>query len=172
MYEQLGGKKMSEIIVYHGGTEKVESPICKFGRRNLDFGQGFYITDLRQQAVDWATQVADRRKATPLINRYRLNRDAILAEARCKVFKAYDKDWLQFIVASRRGEPVADNYEYIEGGVANDRVVDTVNLYMAGLMDEETALLRLSQHQPNNQMCLLSQELTDKYLIFDGTEAI
>ena len=172
MYEQLGGEKMSEIIVYHGGTEKVESPICKFGRRNLDFGQGFYVTDLREQAVDWATQVADRRKATPIINRYRLNRDAILVEARCKVLKAYDKDWLQFIVASRRGEPVADNYDYIEGGVANDRVVDTVNLYMAGLMDEETALLRLSQHQPNNQMCLLSQELTDKYLIFDGTETI
>ena len=163
---------MSEIIVYHGGTEKVEHPTCKFGRRNLDFGQGFYVTDIRQQAVEWATQVADRRKAVPIINRYRLNRDAILDEARCKIFKAYDRDWLQFIVASRRGEPVVDNYDYIEGGVANDRVVDTVNLYMAGLMDEDTALMRLSQHQPNNQMCLLSQELTDKYLIFDGTEAI
>ena len=172
MYEQLGGQEMSEIIVYHGGTEKVESRICKFGRRNLDFGQGFYVTDLRKQAVDWATQVADRRKAPPILNRYRLNRDAILAEARCKVFTAYDKEWLHFIVASRRGEPVADNYDYIEGGVANDRVIDTVNLYMAGLMDEDTALLRLSEHRPNNQMCLLSQELTEKYLIFDGTEAI
>ena len=105
---------MSEIIVYHGGTGKVEFPICKFGRRNLDFGQGFYVTDLRKQAVDWATQVADRRKAPPIINRYRLNRDAILAEARCKVFTAYDKEWLHFIVASRRGEPLADNYDYIE----------------------------------------------------------
>ena len=163
---------MREIIVYHGGTEKVESPICKLGRHNLDFGQGFYVTDIRKQAADWAAQVADRRKETPIINRYRLNRDTILGEARCKVFTAYDRDWLQFIVASRRGEHVADNYDYIEGGVANDRVVDTVNLYMAGLMDEETALLRLSQHQPNNQMCILLQALIDKYLVFDGTEAI
>lgn len=163
---------MSEIIVYHGGTEKVESPVCKFGRRNLDYGQGFYVTDIRKQAADWATQVADRRKEAPIINRYRLNRDAILREARCKVFVAYDKDWLQFIVASRRGEQVADNYDYIEGGVANDRVVDTVNLYMAGLMDEGTALLRLSQHQPNNQMCILSQGIVDKYLVFDGTEEV
>ena len=163
---------MSEIIVYHGGTEKVESPVCKFGRRNLDYGQGLYVTDIRKQAADWATQVADRRKEVPIINRYRLNRDAILREARCKVFVAYDKDWLQFIVASRRGEQVADNYDYIEGGVANDRVVDTVNLYMAGLMDEDTALLRLSQHQPNNQMCILSQGIVDKYLVFDGTEEV
>lgn len=163
---------MKDIIVYHGGTEIVEHPICKFGRRNLDFGQGFYITNIRKQAVDWASQVADRRKLSPLINRYRLNREAILAEAHCKIFEAYDKDWLEFIVASRRGLHVADNYDYIEGGVANDRVVDTVNLYMAGLMDENTALRRLSEHQPNNQMCLLSQEITDKYLIFDGTEEI
>ena len=163
---------MSEIIVYHGGTEKVEFPICKFGRRNLDFGQGFYVTDLRKQAVDWASQMADRRNLPPIINRYRLNRDAILAEARCKVFMAYDKEWLEFIVASRRGQNVADNYDYIEGGVANDRVIDTVNLYMAGLMDLDTALARLSEHRPNNQMCLLSQEISDKYLIFNGTEAI
>ena len=65
-----------------------------------------------------------------------------------------------------------DNYDYIEGGIANDRVVDTINLYMAGLMDEDTALRRLSEHQPNNQMCLLSQEITDNYLFFDGTEEI
>ena len=163
---------MKDMIVYHGGTEIVEHPICKFGRRNLDFGQGFYITNLRKQAVDWASQMADRRKLSPIINRYRMNREAILAEAHCIVFEAYDKDWLEFIVASRRGLHVADNYDYIEGGIANDRVVDTINLYMAGLMDEDTALRRLSEHQPNNQMCLLSQEITDKYLFFDGTEEI
>lgn len=163
---------MKDMIVYHGGTEIVEHPICKFGRRNLDFGQGFYITNLRKQAVDWASQMADRRKLSPIINRYRMNREAILAEAHCKVFEAYDKDWLEFIVASRRGLHVADNYDYVEGGIANDRVVDTINLYIAGLMDEDIALRRLSEHQPNNQMCLLSQKITDKYLFFDGTEEI
>ena len=157
---------MSEIIVYHGGTEKVESPVCKFGRRNLDYGQGFYVTDIRKQAADWATQVADRRKEAPIINRYRLNRDAILREARCKVFVAYDKDWLQFIVASRRGEQVADNYDYIEGGVANDRVIDTVENYMAGLIDEEAALGLLAQHQPYHQICITKQEVVDCHMHF------
>lgn len=163
---------MKEIIVYHGGTEIVEHPNCRIGRRNLDFGQGFYVTDISKQAVDWARLVADKRGKHPVLNRYRMKRDEILAEGRCKVFEAYNKDWLEFIVASRRGLDVASNYDYIEGGVANDRVVDTVNLYIAGLMDEETALRRLSEHRPNNQMCLLSQSLTDKYLIFDGTDDI
>ena len=160
------------MIVYHGGTEIVDYPDCKCGRRNLDFGQGFYVTNIRKQAEDWAKLMADRRKKIPILNRYCLNRDAIIAEKRCKLFKAYDEDWLEFIVTSRQGKPVADAYDYIEGGVANDRVVDTVNLYMTGLMDKATALRRLSEHQPNNQMCLLNQEMTDKYLTFDGTEKI
>lgn len=168
----MGGGEMKEVIVYHGGTEIVKHPDCTYGRRNLDFGQGFYVTDIRKQAEDWAKLMADRREKTPVLNRYRLNREAILSEARYIIFKAYDKDWLELIVASRQGLPVANGYDYIEGGVANDRVVDTVNLYMTGLMDLTTALRRLSEHQPNNQMCLLNQEITDKYLIFDGTEEI
>ena len=168
----MGEIKMNEVIVYHGGTDIVEVPICKFGRKNLDFGQGFYVTGIRKQALEWAILTADRRKREPVLNRYILKRDNILTEGHCKLFKAYDRDWLEFIVASRRGQLVADAYDYIEGGVANDRVVDTVNLYMLGLMDLDTALGRLSQHQPNNQMCLLSQGITDKYLIYDGTETI
>ena len=163
---------MSEIVVYHGGTEIVEHPICGFGRRNLDFGQGFYVTNIRQQAIDWALLMADRRKVAPVLNLYRLNRDEILSNAHCKVFKAYDQDWLEFIVASRQGRDIAKHYDYIEGGVANDRVIDTVNLYMLGLMDIDTALGRLSQHQSNNRMCLLNQDITDKYLTFDGTETL
>lgn len=163
---------MQEVIVFHGGTEIVEHPDCKCGRRNLDFGQGFYVTNIRKQAEEWAKLMSDRRNAPPILNRYRLNRAAALAAAHSKLFKAYDEDWLEFIVASRQGQPVADQYDYIEGGVANDRVVDTVNLYMAGLMDKATALRRLSEYQPNNQICLLNQEITDKYLIFDGTEEI
>ena len=163
---------MSGIIVYHGGTEVVKTPICRFGRPNLDFGQGFYVTYLREQAVSWALQMADRRKQQPVLNVYRIDRETILSKFRCKIFHAYDEDWLGFIVASRKGENVADDYDYIEGGVVNDRVIDTVNLYMAGLMDLDTALARLSEHQPNNQMCLLNQEIVDKHLTFNGTEAI
>ena len=55
---------MSEIIVYHGGTEKVELPICKFGRRNLDFGQGFYITDI-SDSIPCAESMDSNRQGRP-----------------------------------------------------------------------------------------------------------
>jgi len=160
------------ITVYHGGTEIIKQPICRIGRPNLDFGQGFYITDVKEQAIQWAVRMAERRGMAPLLNCYRLDREAILASCRCKVFTAYDANWLEFIISCRQGADFSKEYDYIEGGVANDRVIDTVNLYILGLMDLNTALGRLSEHQPNNQMCLLNQAMTDKYLEYDGTKTI
>ena len=161
---------MKEIFVYHGGTDRIENPICKFGRTNLDFGQGFYVTDLLEQAITWGKNVTLGRNKTVIINRYKLNREKILKNYNCKIFKSYDKEWLEFIVGNRTGLNPAIEFDYVEGGVANDRVIDTINLYISGLMDLNTALGELSKHQPNNQICLLNQEIINKHLIFDGTE--
>lgn len=172
MSEKLGGLGMNEIIVFHGGTDIIEKPVSGFGRKNLDFGQGFYVTNIREQAMKWAENMARNRKLSPVINRYYINRDAIMQEFRCKVFEAYDEDWLRFIIVNRTGENDILSYDYVEGGVANDRVIDTINLYIAGLMELPAALRELAKHQPNNQMCILNQEIINKYLRYDGTDEI
>lgn len=161
---------MKNLFVYHGGTRIIERPLCNIGRKNLDFGPGFYVTDIKQQAEDWALRMSLRRHEKPIINRYLLHKKAFIHEGKTLIFKEYDKQWLEFIVNSRKELNPIIEYDYIEGGVANDRVIDTVNLYMLGFMDLDTALKRLSLHKPNNQICLLNQQLTDKYLVFDGTE--
>ena len=53
--------------------------------------------------------------------------------------------------------------------MANDRVVDTVEGFMNGTIDEAHALAELSKHQPNNQICILNQEIIDKHLTFTQT---
>lgn len=160
------------LTVYHGSTQSVESPVCAFGRTRLDFGQGFYLTDIKEQAARWAKALADKRGMQPVLNIYTLDRERILSEGRCKIFTSYNDEWLDFIVANRRGENIAAQYDYIEGGIANDRVIDTVNLYIQGLIDSGTALQQLAFYKPNNQICLLNQSLTDKYLLFYGSERI
>lgn len=160
------------VIVYHASTEVVKSPICRYGREKLDFGRGFYLTDLKGQAVEWASRMQDRRHKPGLVNVYTLDKEAMLAEARCKVFTAYDQEWLHFICDCRKGYDPSEKYDYVEGGIADDRVVDSINLYLQGFLPESETLRRLAAHQPNNQICLLNQALIDKYLHYDHTEHI
>lgn len=168
----MGEESRMKTTVYHGATEIVQAPLCKIGRPRLDFGQGFYVTDLKEQAIKWAKTLADKRNEKPLLNIYQLDKDAILAEARSKIFTAYDKDWLDFIVGNRQGKNPAKDYDYVEGGIANDRVIDTIKLYIGGIMDEISTLRQLAFHKPNNQICLLNQELTNKYLEYVRTDSI
>lgn len=159
-----------KIEIYHASTEPVSQPLCGVGRKNLDFGPGFYMTDVYDQAVMWAKRRAIERHQPPILNVYILDRENMFKNARVKIFENYDRAWLNFIVACRKGNPVWEEYDYIEGGVANDRVIDTVNLFINGLISEEGALQRLRFLNPNNQICILNQDMLDRHLVF--TEAI
>ena len=57
-------------------------------------------------------------------------------------------------------------YDMVEGGVANDRVFNTIELYYTGLIPKEEALRRLRFEKPNNQLCLINQSLLDSCLFF------
>ena len=153
--------------LYHGGYNKIEHPDCKAGRENLDFGKGFYTTLIREHAEEWAKQVSfNRGQKKPVLNVYEFDKEKALKEYRYRFFPAYDKEWMDFIVSSRSGGKPWEEYDIIEGGIANDRVIDTIRLYMYGDMEKSTALKRLSEHQPNHQICFLNQEAVDKYLKF------
>lgn len=47
------------MIVYHGSIQNVERPDILHSYRALDFGKGFYVTTIREQAERWAKRKAD-----------------------------------------------------------------------------------------------------------------
>lgn len=157
------------ITVFHGGVTRIEAPLVKAGRKDLDFGQGFYVTRLFNQAKVWADRTARQQMVTPIVNEYELDIEAIANDCRYLKFEHYDSAWLQFIVACRGGYDSSKDYDCVEGGVANDRVIDTVEGYINGTINEENALQELAKHQPNNQICILNQQVIDKYLKFVKT---
>lgn len=158
--------------VYHGSTTIVSAPLVGVGRRNLDFGKGFYVTDLQEQAISWASRPINAGKQQ-VLNVYELDVEGVRqANFRYKHFMAYDAEWLEFVVASRRGEPVWKELDMIEGGIANDRVFNTIELYSQGLITQEEALLRLRYEKPNNQICILNQLIVDNHMVFLGSSVV
>ena len=154
------------MTVYHGGTEIVQYPRVDAGRLGLDFGRGFYVTKLQAQAEKWASRASRQRLEPAIINEYQFDDDYASGVFRSLRFESYDKNWLDFIVMCRNGFDPSLDYDYVEGGVADDRVIDTVEGYINGTIDAEHALSELSRHQPNHQICILNQDLIDKCLTF------
>lgn len=157
------------ITLYHGSYLSVSHPQITAGRRNLDFGRGFYITKIREQAEAWAVVIAGRkgRKASPVVSIYSF--DDALAESdgvRFKRFPSYDIEWLDYVIACRSGKDVSLEYDIVEGGVANDNVIDTVEDYEKGIITAEQALGQLKYKKVNHQMCILNQSVIDRYLQF------
>ena len=157
---------MDKIEVYHASSVIVEKPLCGVDRQNLDFGPGFYMTYMYDQATMWALRRAGKMHTRAIVNIYILERKKLLRVANSLIFRRYNRDWLNFVVACRKGIPVWRDYDYIEGGVADDRVIDTVDLYINKLIPERVALNRLRYVHPNNLICLLNQELLDRHLTY------
>ena len=150
--------------VYHASMVRVEHPDVLHSRKFLDFGQGFYVTTLREQAVKYAQRFIRRGKEAWL-NVYELDEQLITSSYSLKEFEKYDEEWLDFVVACRKGNVVGD-YDIIQGGIANDKVFRTVDLFFAGDITKEEALRRLLFEIPNNQLCVRSQKLLDNCLVF------
>lgn len=152
--------------IFHGSTLRIETPRVDAGRRNLDFGPGFYLTDLREQAERWARRPANAGKPH-ILNVYEWSFDPSAApDVRYRRFPEYDEAWLDFVVANRRGEPVWKDLDVVEGGIANDRVFNTIELFAAGLTPREDTLKKLRYERPNNQICILDQSILDRFLRF------
>ena len=139
------------LTVYHGATCKVEKPLCHIGRDNLDFGKGFYVTDLKEQAVSWATRFVNIG-LLQWLNVYNLDIEQVRQQFRCLRFEAYDKNWLDFIASSRKGLKPWEGYDLIEGGVADDVIVP-----IAVPRGHDNARLTVTQEVGHHRGCVRAE---------------
>ena len=113
---------MAKMTVYHGGYTKIEQPKIIPGKNSKDFGNGFYCTIIREQAERWA-----KRYNTPVVNTYTVRLDSRLDILE---FGEMTDEWLDFIVASRRG--ISHEYDIVEGPMANDTIYNYVQDFIDG----------------------------------------
>ena len=79
---------------FHASYSVIESPDIHYGRKNADFGQGFYTSDKYEFAGRWVTPRPD---ADIIINKYELDEKNL----EIKRFDR-DKEWFEYIFNNRR----------------------------------------------------------------------
>lgn len=150
------------MILYHASPFVIENPDVHHSRDFLDFGKGFYLTTIYEQAEKYAMRFL-RRGQKAYVNIYVLEDD--LSEYKVLVFEKYDEAWLEYVGMCRKGSGGAA-YDIVSGGIADDKVFNTIDLYFAGEMSKEDALRRLAFEHPNHQICILNQHVIQHHLKF------
>lgn len=157
------------MTLYHTSKSIIESPDIKHSRDLLDFGKGFYLTPLVAQAKKYARRfLLQGEKA--YLNHYVLD-DNLTNAYKVKAFEGYDEEWLDFVSLCRLGKQT-EIYDIVPGGIADDKVFNTVDLYFSGNISKDETLKKLAFIHPNHQICILNQEILDKHLHFLRAEEI
>ena len=168
------------MILYHGSYIVIKKPDLSFSRFRTDFGKGFYVTPLKEQAFSWSQRFL-RERGTAAISFYDFlpkQGDKLPPDKKILEFNSHSLEWLNFITTCRLGQPGPEqpndtiDWDLIIGGVANDKVFDTLQLYFDGLVGPEEAIGRLRYNKPNFQYCFKKQSLLDEYLNFTGSEVL
>ena len=115
------------MILYHTSDRQIQKPDIHHGRKNADFGWGFYLTPDREFTCRWA-------KENAVVNEYALDEAGLLIHRFSR-----DTDWFQYIFRNRRLQD-GISADVIIGPIANDTIFDTLGIISSGFLKPEDAM--------------------------------
>lgn len=142
------------MILYHGTNIDFQQIDIRKSNPYKDFGQGFYLTDIFQQAENMANKKSRILGGKPVILKYQFD-EACLADSSLNVliFEKPDKKWAEFIYRNRtRSTPAfSHHYDIVIGPIADDGVAYLLSRYEEGLCTLEELARELEYKQLNRQ---------------------
>lgn len=157
------------ITVYHGSAYIVESPKYGTGRTTNDYGLGFYLTENKSLAGEWAVLWTG---TDGYINEYKLNLEGLRI---ANLDQLPIESWISTLMVNRKGE-YADElqerlaqfvakfgvdlspYDVIKGYRANDAFFRYVEAFTIGVLSKENLMSAMKLGDLGMQICLKSRE--------------
>jgi len=159
--------------LYHGGLIVVDKPKIIQSNRTLDFGEGFYTTSNKKQAIQWIKiRLFGQNVKQGVLNSYNFDEN-ISASANLKIlhFRQPDEAWIDFVVENRLNKKHKHNFDIVIGPVANDRVYTCFNAFENGFMDKQTLINELKVYRLIDQYLFHTEEAL-QYLQYVKSETI
>ena len=138
------------MLVYHSGFQIIKEPDVTYGRKNADFGQGFYLSDSLDFSLRWSRI---RKEEKTYINTYALDLDGLKV-----IYLKRDPEWFSCIFDNRRLNDHYKEADVVIGPIANDTIFDTLGIITSGFLTAEEALKMLSCGPEYTQITLKSEK--------------
>lgn len=148
--------------LYHGSNLDIKEINLAMCRPYKDFGQGFYLTVIREQAEKMARRVAMLYGGEAVLNQYDLDENTLTdRDLKIKNFGVKtSEEWARFVKNNRNRkftdvsspESNIDNkYDIVIGPIANDAMAVLFRQYENGMIDFDTMLKGMEYKETTNQ---------------------
>lgn len=155
------------LKLYHGSNVRIERIDLSAGHINKDFGKGFYLTSLKDQAEAMAKRKARLFvNAQPIVTEFDFDDSCLNCnELNVKIFNGVSVEWAEFIIENRRASETGyrHNYDIVIGPVADDGVVMQLDRYEMGEITINQLVEELRYRKLNDQY-FFGTEKAIKYL--------
>ena len=153
--ERLIREKDQELLLFHGTVAEFDVVELEKSHNRRDFGRGFYTTLLENQAKEWGFRLGLREKASRYyVYQFMFEESEIL---KVKRFEALNREWLEFVKENRSKGGLQHSYDVVIGPVADDNTMETIQLYISGILTVDEAVDRLKYSKVNNQVSFHTQ---------------
>lgn len=152
--------------LYHGSNVEFGDIDLKRSKPNKDFGQGFYLSDNYEQALDMARiKVVQLEAGRPVVMTYEVD-DRFLDDLRVLRYDSYSEEWAKFILLNRNNpsDTPAYDYDVVIGPIADDKVGLQLWRYETNLIDLSTLVRNLKYMKGITIQYYFGTERAIKYL--------
>ena len=146
--------------LYHGSNEVISAIDISKGKKYKDFGQGFYTTQIEEQAVLWSKRIAERYGGNPVVTEFEFDLEKARSEGlKIKIFEKPDREWALFVMANRNGEiDFHHDYYIVIVPVDDDNMARLFGLYDMNIIDLEAVVAGLIYKDLNSQYFFATEE--------------
>ena len=140
--------------LYHGSNTIIESIDLSKCRPYKDFGKGFYLTDIQEQARRMAARTVRMFNGTPTVTAFEFDLDKAMAEGlKILTFDAPNSEWARFVMQNRdiNVEQPSHDFDIVIGPVADDTISRLLRMFTENFITEEQLLKELTFSRGTSQ---------------------
>ena len=124
------------MILYHGSNIVIEHIDLAKCKPYKDFGQGFYLTEIKEQAFEMANRTAKIYGGEPVVIEFDFDESAF-DRLTVKRFNEPSEEWALFVMANRRKNNIhpTHSFDIVVGPVADDTIATLFRNFDDGIID-------------------------------------
>ncbi|MBR5133099.1 MAG: DUF3990 domain-containing protein [Alistipes sp.] len=152
------------MILYHGSNTKIEKINLSKCKPYKDFGKGFYLTEIREQAEKMASRTAHIYEGEHIVTEFEFDESA-LSKLSVKQFDGPNEEWALFVLANRskEHEQPTHSYDIVIGPVADDDIAQLFRNFNDGFINL-TMLVEGLKYKKVSSQYFFHTEAAIKYL--------